>query len=111
MKKIFCKNCTRFYMTEADQCEIPDCGMRKLENFDNNTIRTNNPKQYSIAVGRYDQNGIDFLEGKIKFYSYTTSIKKDNIFGHPSDLNKNNDCYFYKERRLLEVLKSIFRNQ
>jgi len=95
MKRIHCINCKRWYITTGeDQCDIPDCGIFEDEvNFLN-------------AIGlksRKDINGINFIKNHMdEIYQ---SDQLGIIYGKPSELNINNDCYFY----LSPLSKFLFR--
>lgn len=83
MGKVYCKNCLRWYSAGTDHCGIPDCGVFEKEDFNK-------------AVGKkesFDIEGYKFIKSHMpRIYGYAGK----ELFGHPSQLNKNNDCYFYK---------------
>lgn len=83
---VYCKDCVRWYCTGADQCEVPDCGFEETsEDF----RRAVGP----IGSSGYDQEGLEFLKTHLERILKSSS---GQVFGHPSQLNKNNDCYFHK---------------
>lgn len=106
--KVYCTNCKRasFYINDkydaVDLCEIPDCGLPfhnrfeyKIQkediNFDTaRGIFTN----YTKIVDKEGQKFIKRYLSRIK----TSSIENGTIEGIPSELNKNNDCYFYHQK-------------
>jgi hypothetical protein len=99
--KKYCKNCTLWYCTYANQCNIPSSGLELL----NNDESSNN---FNIAIGKVDSIGVQFIKSHLKYIDYVNE-NKTLIYGHPSELNKNNDCYFYsKPLSLWQVFKKIF---
>ena len=90
-EKVYCKDCVRWYSTGADQCEIPSCGIPTKNRFSLN-------KEFNKAVGertgKVDKAGQEFIKSHIERI-YSCDDKK-MIYGSPSQLNVNNDCYFYK---------------
>ncbi len=110
----FCKNCVRIYGYErqeqyVDQCEIPSCGLRPEGITDDSKFLITN---FDIAVfgkPRYEelnycQEGIDFLKSHLKHIIFCNG-KENMIYGHPSSLNINHDCFFYKEEEKKEIKK------
>ncbi len=88
--KVYCSNCIRWYFTGVDQCEIPSCGIPIGDRFNTNKAFG---KAVGKKVGKVDKVGQKFIKSHIKYiHSYTDK----KIYGSPSQLNINNDCYFYK---------------
>jgi hypothetical protein len=91
-EKILCKDCTRLYSTGADQCNIP---------INPNAL---NSEEYMKAVygmrlppgiTEKDKESIDVIkkrQGNIQHSGW----RDDHVFGHPSQLNIDNDCRFFK---------------
>jgi hypothetical protein len=99
--KVFCKNCTRFYIaTGEDQCEIPSSGMNLL------ISGTEEENNFSIAKGEIDLEKIEFIKSHLTFIHYSNE-KHTMIYGKPSKLNKNNNCPFYKKPY---TIRDFFRN-
>ncbi len=104
--KVLCMNCVRVYGYErkqyVDQCEIPACGLRKDGIPDNSEYLITN---FDIAVTgsprfqelNYDPHGIDFIKKHLNHICFDGDYK---IYGHPSQLNINHDCYFFKPESL-----------
>lgn len=109
-----CKNCVRWYTTGVDQCDIPNCGMTLLakaitakdNKFDRAIYGDNIEKEISKKN----------LE-KAKFYlercGITSSILAGNskVYGHPSKLNYDNTCKFYKPapfKFLTEFMRNFY---
>lgn len=107
MNNKYCKNCLRWYRDYTDQCNIPDCGISYKEKID-----------FNIAIGNinkyYDSDGLKFIEKNLKPPYTLCGSLTHKIYGKPSLLNKNNDCYFYlglpKGFRWLTSLIWIFTN-
>ena len=88
--KVYCKDCSRFYITGANQCEIPDGGLHLINN--------ETPEDelfFLVAKGDLDMDQIRFINKKLKHIHRTVS-EPNKIFGKPSELNVENDCIFYK---------------
>jgi hypothetical protein len=98
-KKVYCKNCVRFYITGVNQCEIPSCGMEK---FNDDTELIN----FLIATGEINLDGVNFINNHLLPYIHYSDKNKTLIFGKPSKLNNKNDCYFYKD---FKSEKNIFK--
>ncbi len=89
-EKVYCKNCVRWYSTGADQCEIPSCGITSNDRENTSEFRKATGKQKYI-----DKSGQSFIKSHLKRISFCNS-NYSMIYGHPTKLNANNDCYFYK---------------
>lgn len=93
---VHCRNCIRWYFTGADQCEVPNCGIFADEGLE----------QKTGTKEKRDQDGINFLKEHLE---YINGIG-NKVFGHPTQLNKNLDCYFYKPLpKVLRPLTKIAR--
>lgn len=117
MDKVYCKDCLRWYHTEANQCEIPTCGLTDNSEFVNNNSNIFGKK-------RIDEKGQEFIKNHLSFISFTfdrleyhsTYIgylinRHKKIHGKPTELNKYNDCYFYKTLpRFLKWLIPVVRD-
>lgn len=101
MDKVYCKNCVRWYGF-TDQCEIPSCGI-------------SNDSEFAKATGKEvdaDIEGQNFIKNHLRFIHFCDS-KHKKIYGHPTELNKYNDCYFYKTvpkflRWLIPILRDFY---
>ena len=94
-----CKNCLRSY-DWTDQCEVPASGIpykNGVEYFTNKDLNfenhINDPK--SILLSKFDIAGFDFIKNNAKWIHFANE-SGTKLLGHSYDLNKNNDCYFYK---------------
>lgn len=109
MTKILCRDCARWYSaTKADQCVVPSCDVPS------NTFLQSNSQYQQAVHGRLvgpdiDTQGAAFLKSKMRFINYCG----DNmVYGHPSELNVNNDCYFFKPKlrfRLKKFMLSLMK--
>ena len=87
MKKT-CKTCIRWYGPSFDQCEVPCCGITDLKR-----------DAFDRALGKKrpvtpDPEGEKFLRSRSK-YVFHSSARASLVYGHPSELNLNHDCYFH----------------
>lgn len=86
---VYCKNCIRWYSTKADQCEIPSC-----DYFSKN--KGNEAFYQAVGIDNkrnlFEKEGLEFIKSHMRFIHGN----ERKIYGKPSELNKNNDCYFYK---------------
>jgi hypothetical protein len=100
----YCTNCVRWYKSiEANQCEIPSCGIQFLEERDE-------IKKFYIATGKIDVMGIDFIQKYLEYIHFLDKIKRNEIYGRPSQLNQDNTCYFYKPYiTLWQKIKNLFK--
>ena|ERR1019366_10029782 len=92
--KVYCKNCVRWYLTKADQCDIPNPGFAS-----NHSDRA---AEFEAAIGVTAKNPKNSKPELMKFYQEHSDVHQVcfnngslTIFGHPSYLNKNNNCKFY----------------
>lgn len=94
----YCKNCVRWYTTRADQCNIPNPGF------------VEESSEFRQAVCGNTSNCIDRekMEFAKKHLVYIHFSSRNKIFGHPTQLNRNNDCPFYKKAPL-PFLTGIWR--
>lgn len=98
--RVYCKNCVRWYANQANykedinQCDIPSCGIELLEN------NSDEKHLYYIAIGKIDLIGIKFIEKYLDHIHFLQN--RTEIFGKPSQLNQDNNCYFY----LPKIVKS-----
>jgi len=116
--KVYCKNCQRWYGNSIDQCEIPSCGIQYTRYGCKSDDEYEAKKAYCKAVGydhKIDEKGIEFIVSHLKIIHFANS-KQDMLYGHPSQLNRNNDCYFYlpktakNSKGIMGRLKSLFYN-
>lgn len=118
--KVYCKNCKRWYGNGIDQCEIPSCGIQYTRHGCKSDEEYEAKKAYCKAVGlehKIDEKGIEFIVSHLKIIHFTNS-KQDMLYGHPSQLNRDNDCYFYLPKtkngrtsfwgQLKEICKELF---
>lgn len=99
MDKVYCEDCARWYGT-TDQCEIPSSG---IQLFLKDGIESDEAFQcflnYINATRRdmveVDETAIKFIRSHMPSIHYCNPYLRDWIYGKPSRLNKNNDCYFF----------------
>lgn len=104
MEKVYCRDCIRWYGTKVDQCDIPSCGIPMEDRF---SINKDFDKAVNVEAGPVDKEGQEFIKNHIERIHSCTNKK---IYGSPSELNTNNDCYFYKALpKCLRWLTSIAR--
>lgn len=94
MSKVYCKHCFRWYFTKIDQCEIP------FENLEEPNTGLISVEQYKWAKKNLEYIHYAETVKKPEYYTAVGEPKtyklKSKIFGHPSQLNKTNECPFYK---------------
>lgn len=108
MDKKYCKNCLRYYCTDADQCNIPNFAFKQSGRIENGKLidtsifddyydkkrKATGENIRDIAIKKYDKEKENFI---LQRQSYIFLDRKGkNIYGKPSELNINNDCLFYK---------------
>jgi hypothetical protein len=101
--KVYCINCLRFNKNSCyNLCEIPDCGLP----FDNRYEYTHLDKDFQFDKAKgvfinhnqiFDKKGQKFIKKRLSKIR-TSSINEGTIIGHPSNLNYDNNCYFYKSK-------------
>jgi len=102
--KKYCTNCVRWYgqhksLELIDQCDIPASGYQYKD-------EPREKQNFLAAKGELDWYAYYFINTKLKYVFYTEDINGNKmIYGHPSQLNWNNDCYFYLEKEKKEVKK------
>lgn len=104
--KVYCKNCKRFNIYSDsffDLCEIPDCGLSFYNRYEYTDLNHN--FYFDQAKGNFllhtriiDKDGQKFIKKHLSKVM-TMSIDTGTIVGHPSELNCNNDCYFYQQKK------------
>jgi hypothetical protein len=99
-EKKHCRDCLRWYLTGADQCNVPNPGLAPDELTDfqkaNNYPVRDSVARFKTAVFpqmERDEAGCQFLLSHLRFI-HSASPRK--VFGHPSELNKDNDCLYHK---------------
>jgi len=119
MNNIQCKNCLRWYVTGADQCEVPACGIDYCETdtklLSDYKMRKATGKQKSAKISKKDDIGAIFIKSHLKYIFFANNTNK-LIYASPSELNINNDCYFYKPlptflRWLTVVARYVYYNK
>jgi len=103
--KVYCKSCKRadsYLNSNLDLCEIPDCGLPFYNRFEYTVL--NNDFNFDKAKGSFtdytkiiDKEGQKFIKKRLSKIK-TNSINKGTINGYPSELNYDNDCYFYQQK-------------
>ena len=97
MDPVYCKNCARLYDNFTDQCNIPACG---LDHAVNNLEKRS---KFAEAAGLpvvppnlsvVDEEGAAFLTTHLKHIIFSRDTTE--VFGYPTELNVNHDCYFFK---------------
>lgn len=117
IRNVHCTNCHRWYRMGVDQCEVPDCGI----DFEGYTSELDEPsvpyasfrytsESFNKAVraprGKVNIEGQQFMLNNMRMIHRSTSRK---IYGHPSELNKNNNCIFFRPT-VLYCINSLFYN-
>lgn len=103
--KVYCKNCKRFNIFSdsfLNLCKIPDCGLPFYNRYEYTDLDSN--FNFDKAKGIFstynctiDKKGQKFIKKHLSKIE-TNSIEDGTIVGHPSELNYNNNCYFYKRK-------------
>lgn len=114
-KKVCCKNCVRWYLTGADQCDIPNPGIdgyshHRVAALAKATGIVEKEPQVHTARLAFLSSHREVYPGGVEIWPPIKSLKSGHIYGHPSTLNKDNDCVFYKGLpRPLRFLTGFFR--
>ena len=103
-KPVYCMNCDLWYSDGADQCNIPNPGLRisqyglekkKMWNGFENYLKAvygngnhENKMAYKLARFIYDKSGGHIVSGTDEY-----------IYAHPSMMNSENNCMFYVEKK------------
>lgn len=82
--KVYCKNCFRWYITGADQCDIPFVPEKNTEYL----------KATGIGESLITKEQEDFARKHLNYIFYIRGSSR-KIFGSPSELNSTNECPFY----------------
>lgn len=112
MKK-YCKNCIRWYHTRVNQCNIPNCGIfnQEIENKDMSVLEKVTGSKEKLIKDKIDIEGQNFIKSHLGLKKICIRLfNSKEIYGIPTELNKNNDCYFYKSLpKYLKWLTSLVR--
>lgn len=95
MEKVFCKDCRRWYdSTQPNQCEIPSCGIFQRDRLEEKIVLE---KVTGVKDNTFDIEGIEFIEKHSTEEPVITSNTNftNLIYAKPTELNRNNECYFY----------------
>lgn len=103
MCKKYCKDCLRYYCTNANQCNIPNAGFLKCGDIKNNEVIDDimyddinkKHKAYGLEIKNIDKEKMEFVSSHMSNIFFENA-KGSKIYGKPSELNINNDCVFYK---------------
>lgn len=99
--KVYCEDCARWYhTTRADQCEVPASGFQLIypkssesqEDFNRFLNYMRAIRREDVAV---DERAIEFIRNHLSFIHYRDA-ERTVLYAYPSELNLNNDCYFFK---------------
>ena len=96
MEPRYCKDCVRLYDHFTDQCEVPACGLDYETDDHDKRLKFAEaaglpiPENFSLV----DEEGAAFLKTHLQYLNFCGH--KTKVIGHPTELNVNHDCYFFK---------------
>jgi len=114
--KVFCKDCARWYTTQADQCDVPACGLqpppgyvpyggaaaRDLANPDFVAATGLKRPNFSAGANPADPDKAEFLKRRLDHIHFCGTAAADgpiSVYGRPSSLNKDNSCPFFEKKK------------